>query len=43
MYPKSMRDEMNDLAGQRHSTGVEQSQSILRHAERESGRLFRQA
>ncbi|MFF0499713.1 hypothetical protein ACFYU5_25165 [Nocardia aobensis] len=43
MYPKSMRDEMKELAGQRYSTGVEQSQSILRQAERKSGRLFRQA
>ncbi|WP_255420406.1 hypothetical protein [Nocardia sp. MDA0666] len=43
MYPKSMRDEMNSVAGQRLSTGIEQSQHMLRHADRESGPLFQHA
>ncbi|WP_255535549.1 hypothetical protein [Nocardia sp. BSTN01] len=43
MYSKSMRDEMNSFAGQRLSTGVERSQHMLRHADRESGPLFQQA
>lgn len=43
MYPKSMRDEMNSPAGQRLSTGIEQSQQSLRHVDRESGHFFQQA
>ncbi|SUA43678.1 hypothetical protein [Nocardia africana] len=43
MYPTSMRDEMNNSAGQRLSTGIEQSQHSLRRVDRESGPLFQQA
>ncbi|WP_281186708.1 hypothetical protein [Nocardia mikamii] len=43
MYSKNMRDEMNSPAGQRLSSGLEQSQHMLRHADRESGPLFQHA